>query len=383
MTLRTAPSGTGAKQAVKKPISDFTEGQIVDAIVKKVEPYGLFLRIEDSDVSGLCHKSQISDSKSHNVEKALAGFRPGDSVRAVITDVDTEKGRLNFSIKPSSFGEAVEDEDMSGDDSEDPEESDEAEDVDGDEEDGDESEEEEGAESGDELEFEDGDSEEDEEEDDEDEDDEDEDDIDVSGQQLSAGYADLDQIDVSTPAASSSKKSRAKSAAPTLTVTGGFDWNGDAAAADDAEEDETSDDEEEESSKPKSKGKQKATDLTATAPSAQPSSTSEFERALLASPDSSFLWIQYMSFLLTLHEVDKARGIGRKAVEKIGYREEEEKLNVWMALVNLEIGFGTEQTREKVFKEASQYNDAQTVYMRYADALQAAGKDDVGRPGRT
>lgn len=186
------------------------------------------------------------------------------------------------------------------------------------------------------------------------------------------------QIDIETPAApQTSKKAKAKASVPTLTVSGGFDWTGDASAVNGDDDDESSDEDEEELSKPKSKGKQKATDLTATAPSAQPSSTSEFERALLSSPNSSFLWIQYMSFLLTLHEVDKARSIGRKAVEKIGYREEEEKLNVWMALVNLEIGFGTEQTREKVFKEASQYNDARTVYTRYADALLAAGKDSV------
>jgi rRNA biogenesis protein RRP5 len=161
-----------------------------------------------------------------------------------------------------------------------------------------------------------------------------------------------------------------------LTVTGGFDWNGEAEMGETPDAESSSDEDEPETTS-RHKGKQKATDLTATAPAAQPSSVSEFERALLSSPNSSFLWIQYMSFLLTLHEVDKARSIGRKAVEKIAYREEEEKLNVWMALVNLEIGFGTEETREKVFKEASQYNDARTVYMRYADALQAAGKEDV------
>jgi rRNA biogenesis protein RRP5 len=132
--------------------------------------------------------------------------------------------------------------------------------------------------------------------------------------------------------------------------------------------------------KSKLKGKTRAVeDLTATAPDAQPESTADFERALLASPNSSFLWIQYMSFLLQLHEVDKARRIGRQALEKIAYREEEEKLNVWMALVNLELGFGSEGSAELLFKEAAQYNDARTVYTRYADALAAAGKDEVSR----
>lgn len=184
---------------------------------------------------------------------------------------------------------------------------------------------------------------------------------------------------MSTPAATASKP-KAKKAAPvlTLSVTGGFDWTGQTADADEESESESESEDDETTEKTiKSKGKQKALDLTASAPSAQPSSASEFERALLSSPNSSFLWIQYMSFLLTLHETDKARAIGRKALEKIGYREEEEKLNVWMALVNLEIGFGTDESRDKIWKEAASYNDAKTVWTRYADALSAAGKEEV------
>jgi rRNA biogenesis protein RRP5 len=174
---------------------------------------------------------------------------------------------------------------------------------------------------------------------------------------------------------------QATAPASTLELNAGFDWTG---AAAESEQSESEDDSEDDTaaitsqSKSKSKGKTRAVeDLTATAPDAQPESTADFERALLASPNSSFLWIQYMSFLLQLHEIDKARKLGRQALEKIAYREEEEKLNVWMALVNLELGFGTEESAEKTFKEAAQYNDARTVYTRYADALAAAGKDEV------
>lgn len=81
----------------------------------------MFLRIEDADVSGLCHKSEISDKKSKNVFKALQGFREGDRVKAVIVGVDKEKGRVNFSIKPSLFGDAApeeSDEEDEGDDDE-------------------------------------------------------------------------------------------------------------------------------------------------------------------------------------------------------------------------------------------------------------------------
>ena len=167
-----------------------------------------------------------------------------------------------------------------------------------------------------------------------------------------------------------------------MAVHGGFNWSGGGSASD-AEASESSREDEEGvtpivSGSSKSKGKKRAfDDLTATAPNSRPESVTDFERALLASPNSSFLWIQFMSFQLQLHEVDKARRIGRQALERIAYREEEEKLNVWMALVNLELGFGNEESAEKVFKEAAQFNDTRTVYLRYAEALQTAGKENV------
>ena len=67
----------------------------------------MFLQIEGSNVSGLCHKSQISDDKTKDVSKALQGFRVGDRVKAVLSSIDTEKARVNFSIKPSLFGDAA------------------------------------------------------------------------------------------------------------------------------------------------------------------------------------------------------------------------------------------------------------------------------------
>lgn len=60
MTLRTKPSTKAEGKVAQLALSDFEEGQKVVAVVKKVEDYGLFLRIEGSNVSGLCHKSEVS-----------------------------------------------------------------------------------------------------------------------------------------------------------------------------------------------------------------------------------------------------------------------------------------------------------------------------------
>lgn len=192
-------------------------------------------------------------------------------------------------------------------------------------------------------------------------------------------------VDMAPPTSEPTKTSKSKTAtsapASALSVAGGFDWSGRAPSPSPSASSASDDDEAEPSSSSRKKSKSSKSgpvDLTATAPDdSRPSSIPEFDRALLSSPNSSFLWIQYMSFHLQLHEVEKARQIGRRALEKINYREEEEKLNVWMALVNLEIGFGTEDSADKLFKEASGYNDARLVHMRYAEALQAAGKEDA------
>ena len=61
-----------------------------------------------------------------------------------------------------------------------------------------------------------------------------------------------------------------------------------------------------------------------------------------------------MSFQLQLSEVDKAREIGERALKTINYREEQEKLNIWIALLNLENTFGTDESLEDTFK--NQYN---------------------------
>jgi len=43
-------------------LSDLKEGQKIDGVVKKIEDYGLFIQIDGSKLSGLCHKSQVSQT---------------------------------------------------------------------------------------------------------------------------------------------------------------------------------------------------------------------------------------------------------------------------------------------------------------------------------
>ncbi|CAL5321258.1 unnamed protein product [Camellia sinensis] len=71
-----------------------------------------------------------------------------------------------------------------------------------------------------------------------------------------------------------------------------------------------------------------------------PRSADEFEKVVRISPNSSFVWIKYMAFMLSLADVEKARSIAERALKTINIREESEKLNVWVAHFNLENEYG-------------------------------------------
>lgn len=43
-------------------LSDLSGGQKVDGRVKRVEDYGIFIEVEGSKISGLCHKSEVNHS---------------------------------------------------------------------------------------------------------------------------------------------------------------------------------------------------------------------------------------------------------------------------------------------------------------------------------
>ncbi|KAK3510814.1 hypothetical protein QTP70_022728 [Hemibagrus guttatus] len=109
-------------------------------------------------------------------------------------------------------------------------------------------------------------------------------------------------------------------------------------------------------------------------PSARPESVEAFERLLLSSPDSSLLWLQYMAFQLQATQIEQARAVAERALKTISFREEQEKLNVWVALLNLENMYGTEESLQKVFERAIQYCEPMPVYQQLADIYTKSNK---------
>lgn len=105
-----------------------------------------------------------------------------------------------------------------------------------------------------------------------------------------------------------------------------------------------------------------------------PKSVDQFDRLVLGSPDSSLIWLQYMAYHLQATEVDKARAVAKRAVKTINFREEDERLNVWQAWLNLEIKFGNTESLNDVLHEAVRVNDAAKIYSHMLTAYCEAGK---------
>lgn len=319
----------------KQPQVDHVEiGAKYDGTVVRVESFGVF--VEFDNVRGLCHHSEISD---HHIDDLSRVFKVGDHVRVKVLSKDVNTGKLSLGMKAEYF----ESDSESSDNDSDAESSDEATAA--------------ADEDDDMYEFpsEDDDGESESESDKEDDDSEvsDSDSADDSGEEDSA------------------EDSRGLSA--------GFNWSGDlpdvenSPANSDSDEDSESDDDEPRTRR-KKKREEFVRDETASLHTRAPESAKEFERLLVASPHSSVLWTQYMAYQLKLGEIDATREVARRALKSIPQRDEEERMNIWLALLNVEVQFGSRESTDRVFSEAQQFMDALTMHLKMAQIYAEAGK---------
>ncbi len=95
----------GLKQAQANPWAAFAEkhpvGTEVSGEVKNSTEFGLFIGL-DGDVDGMVHMSDIAWGVSG--EEALALHHKGESVKAVVLDVDVEKERISLGMKQLERG---------------------------------------------------------------------------------------------------------------------------------------------------------------------------------------------------------------------------------------------------------------------------------------
>ncbi|GMG82175.1 30S ribosomal protein S1 [Paralimibaculum aggregatum] len=90
----------GLKQCLQNPWEAFLEnnpaGSEVEGEVKNITEFGLFIGL-DGDIDGMVHLSDLDWNRSG--EEAMAEYKKGDLVRAVVLDVDTEKERISLGVK--------------------------------------------------------------------------------------------------------------------------------------------------------------------------------------------------------------------------------------------------------------------------------------------
>ena len=329
-------------------LKDIEKGQKLKGHVKLVKDYGILIEIKNSaGLVGLCHKSEISDKKNTKWQEI---FEKGDYVKVIVLNVDLEKNRLSLGMKPSYFNEDDLESDSENEDDNMIIDSEKLLDDDSDSEDNlmvmssiNQK---------DDIDMEDSSDDEDDDEDDDDED--------------------------NTKDSTSSLKGTS------------FKWNDFAVTPvnktnnDDSEEEEESDDEEMEDESTSKKAKKLAKQNEEQRISMKesellegdkaPETIADYERLIVASPNDSYLWIKYMAFLLSMTEIEKARSVVERALKRINLREEEEKLNIWIAYINLEMIYGTNETLSKVIERALSYNDPKEVYLRLVDVYSNADK---------
>ncbi|KAJ3021566.1 Protein RRP5 [Thoreauomyces humboldtii] len=357
------PASLSASQVSWKSLK---VGQKVKGTVKSIKEYGVFVQLANSPgITGLCHKSELSDAAVNMIEKL---YSVGDAVIAVVLKVNTDTKKLSLGLKASYFDEKdlQADEEQEDEDVMDVDKVVETEgvvgmDIDGvasEDDDDEEEQEDEDSMEVDVLPGAEGES--------EDEDASDDSDDEELAQNMFQLGDDSDEV-----------ASDADDVAQGLEVAA-FDWTG--AAEDDvvagASEDDDSDTQGEANSLKKKSRRAKLRakqdeeeriaqkEMSLLDGEAPPEVAEDFERLLLGSPNSSFLWIKFMAFQLQMAEVDKARAVAERALKSIGFREEQEKMNVWVALMNLENGYGTHETLTKVFERAIAMNEPEKVYLQ-------------------
>jgi len=368
-------------------------GQKYSGSVQRIEDYGVFVQLQNSHVSGLVHLSECSDSFIKNLGSM---FDPGDLVKVLVLKKDDESKKLGFSMKASHF-EGDEDSDDSSvdsdmvdafeDDSSDVEMNDIATGVDVTSDNDDASSDDEdfvaklARKAG--LDNEDSD-----ENDSSDDDDDDDDSASSEGEDenLSDSANDAPALDTNVGFMWGDQGGQSRK---TKRVDGKLDPNASSDSSDDSDSDsddeDGSDEEGPDAIKPKSKSSRKRQAerrrleqetyhremaLADGSADANPETADDFERLLAGSPNDSELWIRYMSFHLSLADIAAARVVANKALDRIEFRQEGEKLNVWTALLTLEHKYGNETTFQVALDRACSHNNPKHVYLRACEILE-------------
>ena len=379
--LSLRPSVVVGESMHQMAFEDVLENTKVKGVVVRVEPFGVFIKIQNSELTGMCHISEVSDQLVKNLSEM---YDPGDIVKALVLKVDATTKRISLSLKPSHFKEDKYDDDDneggaggSGEEKSDQGGKDFVEDGAG-------------------------------------ESDEGVEEVDLSGRSTCGAKIGKEEcgdvvLGVSMqhgreemggdmevePEEDSGGRLEQRMTDPRSSGAvpeSSFQWEdfdlGVGGGTDGQDKEYAFEGEESIDKESKSQGRigsktamrkrdqerlreQEERLLDADTP---PESVEDFERLVLANPNSSLIWIRYMAFQLSLADVDAARALAERALQTIVFREESEKLNVWVARLNLEHRYGNKVTVLAVLEKAAEQNNPKHVYLHAAEMYERAGE---------
>jgi rRNA biogenesis protein RRP5 len=352
---------------------DIEVGSSYKGTVTRLVDFGAFVQLRNSNLSGLVHTSECSDDP---ITKASDLYDPGDLVKVKVLKKNDEKKQLSFSMKASLF---VDDDDSDDDDNSSSGDSSEGSLHDEDDSDLDSDDENFAAKLASRLTN----------------DDEDDDVVSVDSKDKSESESDDDSDNGGSDDMEVDDGEKGSENAMETDV--GFSWSvqpfeslnkekkdNDTSEDESSEEseDEEEDDDGQVGSSHKSRKRQanrrrqeqeisrRETALADGTADDNPETVADFERLLSSQPNSSELWIRYMAFYLALADIAAARTVAERAFDRIEFREETEKLNVWCALLTLELKYGSEATFETAMSRACQHNNPKKVYLRVCEVLE-------------
>ncbi|KAL3237688.1 Rrp5p [Nakaseomyces bracarensis] len=303
---------------ILKTYDDISSGDIFEGTVRNVTDFGVFVKLDNTvNVSGLAHISEIAENTPEDLESL---FGVGDRVKAYVLKTNPQKKQISLSLKASHF-RASEDNIEENE----PEEEDEV------------------------ME-----------------------DIQYDSDNDNSGNENDNEVENNVPITTDG-----------LSLSTGFDWT--ASILDQANETSESEEEDEDFTEVKRSRHKKrkhnaiVDDKTIDINTRAPESVADFERLIIGNQNSSVIWMNYMAFQLQLSEIEKARELAERALKTINYREEAEKLNIWIAMLNLENTFGSEETLEEVFSRACQYMDSFTIHNKLLGIYQMSEKTQKAR----
>ncbi|KAL9228093.1 hypothetical protein vseg_003707 [Gypsophila vaccaria] len=304
----------GSSSGLKLELNNLNAGDVIKGRIKRVESFGLFIIIDNTKLTGLCHVSEISDDHTDNLEDK---FRAGDRIIAKVLKLDAERQRISLGMKPSYLMDeetAISSSSLTSD---------------------------EGSE-----------------------------DFELVDDSMSQEDSHLGpKFEVENEMALAQVESRA-SVPPLEVKLDDVEDDGVGELFDSKESPAVGVLDEKNNRRAKKKAKEER-ELEIRAAEQRllekdaPKTTDEFEKMVRSSPNNSFVWIKYMQFMLSMADVEGARSVAERALKTINITFETEKLNVWVAFLNLENQYGEprEEAVSRLFQRALQYCDPLKLHL--------------------